>query len=99
VNEVLAARRDDVVAISPIVGGKALKGPADRLMVELGMQPTVIGVAEIYRDICATLVIDERDAHLASQVEELGMNCVVTDTIMSSPEVTERLAKTCGVGR
>lgn len=97
VDEVLASRRDDVVAISPIVGGKALKGPADRLMVELGMQPTVIGVAEIYRDICATLVIDERDAHLAAQVENLGMKCVVTNTIMSSPEVTERLAITCGV--
>jgi len=99
VDDVLTSRRNDVVAISPIVGGKALKGPADRLMVELGMQPTVVGVAELYRKICATLVIDERDAHLASQVEELGMNCVVTDTIMSSPEVTERLAKTCGVGR
>ena len=99
VDDVLTSRRNDVVAISPIVGGKALKGPADRLMVELGMQPTVVGVAELYRNICATLVIDERDAHLASQVEEVGMNCVVTDTIMSSPEVTERLAMTCGVGR
>ena len=97
VDETLAARRDDVVAISPIVGGKALKGPADRLMVELGMQPSVVGVAELYRDICATLVIDECDAHLVDQVEALGMNCVVTDTIMSSPEVTERLAVTCGV--
>lgn len=97
VDEALAARRDDVIAISPIVGGKALKGPADRLMVELGMQPTVVGVAELYRDICATLVIDECDAHLVDQVEALGMNCIVTDTIMSSPEVTKQLAITCGV--
>jgi len=99
VNDALASRRNDVVAISPIVGGKALKGPADRLMVELGMEPTVVGIARIYRQVCATLVIDEQDAHLADQVEELGMTCVVTDTIMSSPEVTERLAVTCGVLR
>jgi LPPG:FO 2-phospho-L-lactate transferase len=99
VDDALASRRNDVVAISPIVGGKALKGPADRLMVELGMEPTVVGVAGIYRNICATLVIDERDSHLAPQVEDLGMTCVVTDTIMSSLEVTERLAVTCGVHR
>ncbi len=97
VDAALAARRADVVAISPIVGGKALKGPADRLMTELGMRPSVVGVASIYREICGTLVIDEQDAHHADEVEKLGMKCVVTDTIMSSPEVTERLAITCGV--
>jgi len=97
VDAALAARRADVVAISPIVGGKALKGPADRLMTELGMRPSVVGVASIYREICGTLVIDEQDAHHADAVERLGMKCVVTNTIMSSPEVTERLAITCGV--
>ena len=97
VDAALAARRDDVVAISPIVGGKALKGPADRLMVELGIPASVVGVAEMYREICGTLVIDERDAHHAEAIEKLGVNCVVTDTIMSSPEVAERLAVACGV--
>jgi len=67
------------------------------LMVELGIPASVVGVAELYREICGTLVIDERDAHHAEAVEKLGMNCVVTDTIMSSPEVTERLAVACGV--
>ena len=97
VDAALATRRADVVAISPIVGGKALKGPADRLMVELGMEPSVVGVAEMYREICGTLVIDEQDAHHVDAIEQLGVNCVVTDTIMSSPEVTERLALICGV--
>jgi LPPG:FO 2-phospho-L-lactate transferase len=97
VDDALGRRRDDVVAISPIVGGKALKGPADRLMTELGGEASVIGVARLYADVCGTLVIDERDANLADDVRELGMNCIVTDTIMSSPDVTERLAETCGV--
>jgi len=97
VDDALRSRRDDVVAISPIVGGKALKGPADRLMSELGSKPSVVGVAEIYRDVCGTLVIDEQDAHLADDVRRTGMDCIVTDTIMSSPEAAARLAEVCGV--
>lgn len=99
VDEALRRRRDDVVAISPIVGGKALKGPADRMMTELGMEPSVVGVARSYVDVCSTLVIDEQDAHLADDVRATGMRCVVTDTIMSSPEAAERLAGACGVTR
>ena len=67
VREAVAARRDAVVAVSPIVGGAALKGPADRLMRELGHESSVVGVARLYRDIASTLVIDEADAHLAAR--------------------------------
>jgi LPPG:FO 2-phospho-L-lactate transferase len=97
VDDALRRRRDDVLAISPIVGGKALKGPADRLMTELGGEASVVGIARIYADVCGTLVIDDQDAHLADDVRKLGMDCIVTDTIMSSPEAAERLAATCGV--
>ena len=97
VDDALRRRRDDVLAISPIVGGKALKGPADRLMTELGGEASVVGIAKIYADVCGTLVIDDQDADLADDVRKLGMNCIVTDTIMSSPEAAERLAATCGV--
>jgi LPPG:FO 2-phospho-L-lactate transferase len=97
VDDALRRRRDDVVAISPIVGGKALKGPADRLMTELGGESSVIGVARIYAEVCGTLVIDEQDAHLADDVRKLDMNCIVTDTIMGSVEVAEQLARACGV--
>lgn len=94
VDEILAQRRQSVVAISPIVAGAALKGPADRMMVELGHQATVIGVARMYAPICATLVIDNADAHLAKAVEEQGMRCVVTNTVMSNSEIATRLAQT-----
>jgi LPPG:FO 2-phospho-L-lactate transferase len=80
--------------VSPIVGGRALKGPADRLLVELGREATVVGVAQWYRDIVGTLVIDRVDAGLASAVAEAGVAPLVTDTIMSGPEVTRDLALT-----
>lgn len=92
VREAVTARRDRVVAVSPIVAGAALKGPADRLMRELGHEPSVVGVARLYRDIAATLVIDEADAGSASAVEEEGMRCVVTPTIMDTPARAAALA-------
>ena len=94
VDNILAKRRDSVCAISPIVNGAALKGPADRLMIELGHEPSVVGVAKIYAPICGTLIIDNADAHLVSAVEAQGMRCIVTDTIMKSPEVSAALART-----
>lgn len=94
VDETLVERRSSVVAISPIVAGAALKGPADRLMTELGHEASVVGVARLYSPICSTLIIDTADKHLASAVEAEGMRCVVTNTIMSTPEISEQLAKT-----
>jgi len=91
--DALRARRADTVAVSPIVAGAALKGPADRLMRELGHEASVVGVARLYRDLAATLVVDTADAGLADAVEAEGMACVVTDTIMSSPDVAAGLAR------
>lgn len=86
-------RRDRVVAVSPIVGGAALKGPADRMLVELGHEPSVVGVARLYADIAGALVIDPVDAHLADDVERAGMRAVVVPSIMSTPEVSAALAR------
>lgn len=94
VENMLQARRDDVVAISPIVAGAALKGPADRMLVELGHEPTVVGVARLYAPICSTLVIDTQDEHLIAAVEREGLRCIATDTIMSKPGVAASLART-----
>jgi LPPG:FO 2-phospho-L-lactate transferase len=88
----LKARRSDVVAVSPIVGGVALKGPADRLLRELGHESSVVGVAHLYAPWCATLVIDEVDGPLAAAVEAEGVRCVVAPTVMSSPERAAALA-------
>ena len=74
------------------MAGTALKGPADRMLTELGHEASVVGVARLYAPVCATLVIDEQDAHLAPAVEDEGVRCVVTDTIMSKPGVAATLA-------
>jgi LPPG:FO 2-phospho-L-lactate transferase len=92
VDELLALKRDQVVAVSPIVGGTALKGPADRMMAELGHDASVGGVARLYAPIASTLVIDPVDAHLARDVEAAGMRCVVTPSVMSTPAVARDLA-------
>ena len=95
VDAALAARRDTVVAISPIVAGAALKGPADRMLHELGHESSVVGVARLYAPIASVLVIDTVDAHLCADVEREGMRCVVANTIMKSPEVAADLTRTC----
>ncbi len=95
VRAAVEARRDRTVAISPIVGGEELKGPADRLMSELGLEPTAVGVARWYAPLASTLVIDSVDADLAPAVQAEGIRCVVTDTIMSRPGVGASLATAC----
>jgi LPPG:FO 2-phospho-L-lactate transferase len=93
VRNAVRQRRDSVIAVSPIVGGKALKGPADRMLRELGHEPSVVGVARLYAPLAGTLVIDEADRALAGDVEATGMHCVVTDTIMRDAEAAEALAQ------
>jgi LPPG:FO 2-phospho-L-lactate transferase len=92
IEEAVAERRDDVVAVSPIVAGAALKGPADRLMTELGHEPSVVGVARLYAPIAGTLVVDDADAGLAADVESEGLRCVVTPTVMHGPAEAAALA-------
>ena len=93
VDDLLAERRETVSAISPIVGGAALKGPADRMLIELGHEPSVVGVARLYARIAASLVIDPVDARLADQVEAAGMRAIVAPSIMSTPEISANLAR------
>lgn len=92
VRKAVVARRERVVAVSPIVAGAALKGPADRLLVELGHEASVVGVARLYAPLAATLVVDEADAALAPAVEAEGMRCVVTATVMTGPAEAAALA-------
>jgi LPPG:FO 2-phospho-L-lactate transferase len=75
------------------VAGVALKGPADRMLRELGHDASVVGVARLYADIAATLVIDEADRDLAGAVEHAGMRCVVAPTVMRTPEDAAALAR------
>ena len=88
------ANRDKVVAISPIVGGHALKGPADRMLTELGHESSALGVARLYKDIASTLIIDTVDANLKDAIEREGMRCIVTNTVMSEPKIAGEPART-----
>ncbi len=71
-----------VVAVSPIVAGAPIKGPADKLMRGLNMEVSAVGVARCYRDFLDVMVIDEQDKHLLSEIEDLGIPAVATNTIM-----------------
>jgi len=93
VRDAVGERRDDVVAVSPIIAGGTVKGPADRLLAELGLEATVVGVARLYADVAATLVIDEADAQLAGAVEDEGVRCIVAPTLMHGPAEAAALAR------
>jgi LPPG:FO 2-phospho-L-lactate transferase len=90
----LRRRRDRIVGVSPIIAGAALKGPADRLLREMGFESTVAGVARWYASWVGTLVIDEADADLAPAVEAEGVRCVIAPTVMSTVDVAAGLCRT-----
>lgn len=83
-----------VVAISPIVGGAAVKGPAAQMMGYLGHEVSALGIACIYQDLLDIMIIDEQDANLKNKIEGLGIRTVVTDTIMSSLQKKISLSNT-----
>jgi len=91
--EVLTARREQTVAVSPIIAGAAVKGPADRLLQGLGHEVSCVGVAEIYRPWCGTLVIDEADADRADEIAALGVRPVVAPTLMTGTAEAAALAR------
>jgi LPPG:FO 2-phospho-L-lactate transferase len=93
VRDLIRERSNDVIAVSPLINGQALKGPADRLMRELGYESTVLGVADFYEGLVGTWVIDEADRELADDLRSRGVNVEVTTTIMADPENARRLAK------
>ena len=84
-----------IVAVSGIVGGKALKGPADRMLASLGHESSALGVARIYAALATDFVLDEIDAHLAPAIDALGLRTHVTDTIMTDDAARARLAAEC----
>ena len=91
--EAIAAARHKVVAVSPIVGGAAIKGPAAAMLSALGHDVSALGVARIYGDIASTFVIDEQDRALAQAIEALGLRVTVTPTIMRDAASRAALAR------
>jgi LPPG:FO 2-phospho-L-lactate transferase len=96
VRDLLASAKRDgtpIVALSPIVGGRALKGPADRMLASLGHEASALGVARLLTDVASGFVLDSLDAALASSIEALGLRTLVTDTIMTDDASRIRLAR------
>jgi LPPG:FO 2-phospho-L-lactate transferase len=93
IRDVLVDRRERVVGVSPIIAGRPVKGPADKLMGPLGIDVSCVGVAREYREFCSTLVIDGGDAARALEVEALGVRAVVADTLMTDARVAAALAR------
>lgn len=81
--DALIAADAPIVAVSPIVGGQALKGPAAKMMAELGIDVSVLGIARHYHELLDGLIIDQIDANLAPKIEAMGLKVHVTQTIMS----------------
>ena len=75
------------------MGGKALKGPADRIMASMGLEVSAYGVAKFYEDFLDHLAIDKTDDDQKKRIEGLGVKVTVTDTIMRNLEDSVRLAK------
>ncbi|MGH7800353.1 MAG: 2-phospho-L-lactate transferase [Thermodesulfobacteriota bacterium] len=93
VREALKRTRAKAIAISPLVGGAPLKGPADKLMMGLGLEVSSAQIARLYGDFLDEIVIDEKDAFEADTIRSIGIKPVVTDTVMSNDEKAERLAR------
>ncbi len=85
--------RARIVGISPIIGGRTVKGPADRLMKATGIEASALGVAEYYRGILDALIIDRIDRQLVNPIKKLGIAPIVTNTLMSTLADKIRLAK------
>jgi LPPG:FO 2-phospho-L-lactate transferase len=93
IRDAVAASPAIKVGVSPIIGGRALKGPADRMLSSLGHEPSALGVARIYADLLDVFVIDEQDAALSTAIEALGLHAPVLQTIMGGREDRIRLAE------
>ena len=90
--EAARTRGARIIAMSGIVGGKAIKGPADRILTSLGHEASAVGVARQYRDLIDAFVIDELDAALEPAIRALGLDVLVTDSIMSDDAARSRVA-------
>ena len=84
-----------VVGVSPIVGGRVVRGMADRLLPVVGAEVSAAGVARHYGDLLDGWVVDHADADAVPGVEATGIRCVATDTMMDDVEVAAALARTC----
>jgi LPPG:FO 2-phospho-L-lactate transferase len=93
IREALRARRKDVIAVCPIVGGKSLKGPCDKMLTQLGHESSARAVAKLYSDFTGTFVVDPADQSQTGAIEALGMRVAVVPTVMTTRSDKRKLAR------
>lgn len=93
IRDALRARKADVFAVCPIVGGKSLKGPSDKMLVQLGHAATALGVAKLYADFTGTFVIDPADQWQSAEIMRLGLRVAVLPTVMRTVARKRKLAR------
>jgi LPPG:FO 2-phospho-L-lactate transferase len=93
IRDALRARKKDVIAVCPIVGGKSLKGPSDKMLAQLGHESSALGVAKLYCDFTGTFVIDPADKSRASAIRSLGMQVAIVSTVMKTRGQKRKLAR------
>jgi LPPG:FO 2-phospho-L-lactate transferase len=94
IREQLRTHKEKVFAVCPIVGGKSLKGPSDKMLAQLGHDPAALGVAKLYADFTGTFVIDPADKAQASAIAALGMKVAILPTVMKTLAQKRNLART-----
>ncbi len=93
VREQLRKHKEKVFAVCPIVGGKSLKGPSDKMLAQLGHAPTAIGVAKLYADFTGTFIIDPADKSQAAAISALSMKVIILPTVMKTRAQKRKLAR------
>jgi LPPG:FO 2-phospho-L-lactate transferase len=93
IREALRARKKNVIAVCPIVAGKSLKGPSDKMLGELGYEASALGVAKLYADFTGTFVIDPADKTQAGSIRKLGMQVEIVPTVMKTRTQKRKLAR------
>jgi LPPG:FO 2-phospho-L-lactate transferase len=93
IREALRARRNDVIAVCPIVGGKSLKGPSDKMLAQLGYESSAQGVAKLYADFTGTFVVDPADQAQVEGIKKLDMKVTVIPTVMKTRNDKRKLAR------
>jgi LPPG:FO 2-phospho-L-lactate transferase len=93
IRDSISKTRAKIVGVSPIVGGKAIKGPLDRIMENLGLEVSPFGVAQLYKGLMKGYVIDQQDKSIVPRITSLGMKVMATNTLMDSAEAKTRLAQ------
>lgn len=82
-----------VIAVSPIIGGRALKGPAAKIYLEMGVEPSATAVARHYRNVVDAMVIDEQDRNQEERIKAMKLECLITDAVMHDRDDRARLAR------